>query len=147
MNIKELDQVKMMMPWTRTPLQRTKNRPLRKVEIFLSTIWTTTTRMIPEDQVSVSPMPLSILIRKSRPALGPFSNIKGLTYYRDNNEDPYITLKEVCRLTSVLMRVYETSHRMTKRMSAKNSRCSQQTTSCSRKNRRRSVSTGYLRLR
>ncbi|THH15341.1 hypothetical protein EW146_g5125 [Bondarzewia mesenterica] len=27
-------------------------------------------------------------------ALGPFSNIKGLTYYRDNNEDPYITLKE-----------------------------------------------------
>ncbi|TFY74274.1 hypothetical protein EWM64_g9738, partial [Hericium alpestre] len=28
------------------------------------------------------------------PAVGPFSNIKGLTYYRDNNEDPYITLKE-----------------------------------------------------
>ncbi|KAA1476216.1 WD40 repeat-like protein [Dentipellis sp. KUC8613] len=27
-------------------------------------------------------------------ASGPFSNIKGLTYYRDNNEDPYITLKE-----------------------------------------------------
>ncbi|KAI0046584.1 transducin family protein/WD-40 repeat family protein [Auriscalpium vulgare] len=27
-------------------------------------------------------------------ALGPFSNIKGLQYYRDNNEDPYITLKE-----------------------------------------------------
>lgn len=26
---------------------------------------------------------------------GPFSNIKGLTYYRDNKEDPYITLKEV----------------------------------------------------
>ncbi|KAG5646949.1 hypothetical protein DXG03_001672 [Asterophora parasitica] len=25
---------------------------------------------------------------------GPFSNIKGLTYYRDNKEDPYITLKE-----------------------------------------------------
>ncbi|KAK7031376.1 WD40-repeat-containing domain protein [Favolaschia claudopus] len=25
---------------------------------------------------------------------GPFSNIKGLTYYRDNEEDPYITLKE-----------------------------------------------------
>ncbi|KAF8896470.1 WD40-repeat-containing domain protein [Infundibulicybe gibba] len=27
-------------------------------------------------------------------ATGPFSNIKGLTYYRDNNEDPYITLKD-----------------------------------------------------
>ncbi|KZP00454.1 WD40 repeat-like protein [Calocera viscosa TUFC12733] len=25
---------------------------------------------------------------------GPFSNIKGLAYYRDNEEDPYITLKE-----------------------------------------------------
>ncbi len=28
-------------------------------------------------------------------ASGPFSNIKGLTYHRDNDEDPYITLKEV----------------------------------------------------
>lgn len=28
-------------------------------------------------------------------ASGPFSNIKGLTYYKDNEEDPYITLKEV----------------------------------------------------
>ncbi|KAJ7066867.1 WD40-repeat-containing domain protein [Mycena belliarum] len=27
-------------------------------------------------------------------ATGPFSNIKGLTYYRDNEEDPYITLEE-----------------------------------------------------
>jgi periodic tryptophan protein 1 len=26
---------------------------------------------------------------------GLFSNIKGLTYYKDNEEDPYITLKEV----------------------------------------------------
>ena len=30
-------------------------------------------------------------------AIGPFSNIKGLTYYRDNEEDPYITLKDVGR--------------------------------------------------
>ena len=30
--------------------------------------------------------------------MGPFSNIKGLTYYRNNDEDPYITLKEVCML-------------------------------------------------
>ncbi|KAI0777007.1 transductin family protein/WD-40 repeat family protein [Irpex lacteus] len=28
------------------------------------------------------------------PAVGPFSNIKGLTYYRNNDEDPYITMKE-----------------------------------------------------
>ena len=27
--------------------------------------------------------------------LGPFTNIKGLTYYRNNEEDPYITLKDV----------------------------------------------------
>lgn len=30
-------------------------------------------------------------------ASGPFSNINGLTYYRDNEDDPYITLKEVPR--------------------------------------------------
>ena len=29
-------------------------------------------------------------------ALGPFTNLKGLTYYRNNEEDPYITLKDVC---------------------------------------------------
>ncbi|WWD21581.1 hypothetical protein CI109_106067 [Kwoniella shandongensis] len=27
-------------------------------------------------------------------AMGAFANVKGLTFYRDNNEDPYITLKE-----------------------------------------------------
>lgn len=27
--------------------------------------------------------------------LGPFTNIKGLTYYRNNEEDPYITFKDV----------------------------------------------------
>ena len=29
-------------------------------------------------------------------AMGAFANVKGLSFYRDNNEDPYITLKEVC---------------------------------------------------
>lgn len=28
---------------------------------------------------------------------GLFSNIKGLTYYKDNSDDPYITLKDVRR--------------------------------------------------
>lgn len=28
-------------------------------------------------------------------ANGLFSNIKGLTYYKDNEDDPYITLKDV----------------------------------------------------
>ena len=27
--------------------------------------------------------------------IGPFTSIKGLTFYRDNADDPYITLKEV----------------------------------------------------
>lgn len=27
--------------------------------------------------------------------IGPFTDIKGLTFYRDNADDPYITLKEV----------------------------------------------------
>ena len=27
--------------------------------------------------------------------LGPFTNIKGLTYYRNNEEDPYITFQDV----------------------------------------------------
>jgi hypothetical protein len=29
-------------------------------------------------------------------AMGAFANVKGLAFYRDNNDDPYITLKEVC---------------------------------------------------
>ncbi|KAL1737646.1 hypothetical protein HDZ31DRAFT_22327, partial [Schizophyllum fasciatum] len=37
------------------------------------------------DEYDEEPAPLSS---------GPFSNIKGLTYYKDNNDDPYITLKE-----------------------------------------------------
>lgn len=28
-------------------------------------------------------------------AMGAFANVKGLSFYRDNNDDPYITLKEV----------------------------------------------------
>lgn len=32
--------------------------------------------------------------------MGAFSNIKGLSMYQDNNEDPYITLKDVSTLNS-----------------------------------------------
>ena len=38
---------------------------------------------------------ISVHITLRPEAMGPFSNIKGLTYYRNNDEDPYITLKEV----------------------------------------------------
>ncbi|TBU62809.1 transducin family protein/WD-40 repeat family protein [Dichomitus squalens] len=31
---------------------------------------------------------------EAMPGMGPFSNIKGLTFYRNNDEDPFITLKE-----------------------------------------------------
>lgn len=34
--------------------------------------------------------------RFARQGVGPFSNIKRLTHYKDNSEDPYITLKDVC---------------------------------------------------
>jgi periodic tryptophan protein 1 len=34
-------------------------------------------------------------ILEHHPAMGAFSNIKGLSFYRDNNDDPYITLKDV----------------------------------------------------
>ena len=33
-------------------------------------------------------------------ASGPFRDMKSLAYYKNNDEDPYITLKEVCLITS-----------------------------------------------
>lgn len=42
--------------------------------------------------------------------MGAFANIKGLTYYRDNEEDPYITLKEVRVL--LLMILPTIAHRL-----------------------------------
>jgi len=41
----------------------------------------------------------------SRPG-GIFSNIKGLTYYKDNEDDPYITLKDVGSKFHVVGKVY-----------------------------------------
>lgn len=37
----------------------------------------------------------------SEAELGPFTNIKGLTYYRNNEEDPYITLKDVSSIIAL----------------------------------------------
>jgi hypothetical protein len=37
--------------------------------------------------------------------IGPFTSIKGLTFYRDNADDPYITLKEVGPLLEINVRL------------------------------------------
>ena len=34
--------------------------------------------------------------------MGAFSNVKGLSFYKDNNDDPYITMKEVLTSSCVL---------------------------------------------
>ena len=56
--------------------------------------------------------------------MGPFSNIKGLTYYRNNDEDPYITLKEDVSSYLLLLIRYLSVFRSlkTKKTSGKNSR-------------------------
>src|SRR5215471_2525505 len=51
------------------------------------------TMMITKQYVSTFPKIIIIFIYYP-PATGPFSNIKGLTYYRNNEEDPYITLRD-----------------------------------------------------
>jgi len=61
--------------------------------------------------------------------VGPFSNIKGLTYYRDNKEDPYITLKEVSSPTPPHHPLTNRPHRTKPTTNAKSSRSSLQTTS------------------
>ena len=43
--------------------------------------------------------------------LGPFTNIKGLTYYRNNEEDPYITLKDVSSTTAARYPTFYPSYR------------------------------------
>ena len=66
-------------------------------------------------------------------AMGPFSSIKGLTYYRNNDEDPYITMKEVCFIYYYIEEYTSTLFRMTKRkkMSEKSSKSTPLTTSLS----------------
>jgi periodic tryptophan protein 1 len=39
----------------------------------------------------------------SCPALGPFTNLKGLQFYRDDDDDPYVTLKEVRAAVHIAM--------------------------------------------
>jgi hypothetical protein len=60
--------------------------------ICLHSKWTS---MMKSLLVLVSPFFLSELMI----AMGAFANVKGLSFYRDNNEDPYITLKEVSNRT------------------------------------------------
>ncbi|KAF8656211.1 hypothetical protein AX16_002647 [Volvariella volvacea WC 439] len=49
----------------------------------------------PEDKDDLSKYNLDDYDNEAKDtAAGPFSNIKGLTYYKSNDEDPYITLKE-----------------------------------------------------
>lgn len=63
--------------------------------------------------------------------MGAFANVKGLTYYRDNEEDPYITLKEVrvLMLTILLAAVQRLIYfnRMTRKMRTRSLLSSQQT--------------------
>lgn len=63
--------------------------------------------------------------------MGAFANIKGLTYYRDNEEDPYITLKEVRVLLLIILPavVQRLIHfnRMTRKMRTRSLLCSPQT--------------------
>lgn len=94
-------EVKKMNRWTR--MGRLRHNPRRRSPraICLSIIWMTTmrTRSMRLVRLCVS------LLLDSRAHIhpGPFSTIKGLTYYRDNNDDPYITLKEVKALYSLLV--------------------------------------------
>jgi hypothetical protein len=73
-----------------------------------SSTWTTMTRRRVEEQVrlilvypfgvpgtSQAAQTYAFLITWKRTAMGAFSNIKGLTYYGDNADDPYITLEAV----------------------------------------------------
>ena len=63
-------------------------------------------------------------------ALGPFSNIKGLTFYRNNDEDPYITMKGNVRIVPISKLRSDILFRM-KKMNAKSFKSSPRTTSLS----------------
>lgn len=79
---------------------------------------------------------------------GPFSTIKGLTYYRDNNDDPYITLKEVRAFRDqyfILRYTYLRKGRRRRRARRTRSSTNRQPPR-HRKNRRRSLPTRDLRL-
>lgn len=83
---------KTMMLWTWTlALKKTKATNCQ------NTIWMSMTTMSrPPVRSPYAYVYYGCVYEGSSPiATGPFSNIKGLTYYRDNEEDPYITLKDV----------------------------------------------------
>jgi hypothetical protein len=63
------------------------------------------------------------------PAFGPFTGIKGLQFYRDNDDDPYITLKEVRSIAHVPMHLINMqTPRTTKNSSARKTKSCQQIT-------------------
>jgi hypothetical protein len=63
------------------------------------------------------------------PAFGPFTGIKGLQFYHDNDDDPYITLKEVRSITLVPMHLINMqTPRTTMNSSGRKTKSCQQTT-------------------
>jgi hypothetical protein len=62
-------------------------------------------------------------------ALGPFTNIKGLQFYRDDDDDPYVTLKEVRDIVHIAIHLINMqTFRTTTNLSARKMKSCQQTT-------------------